>query len=233
MLFHKASPVQSDNQSNKQLRTYAATFCGGYTAGVTGELLMLGIDGKLSVGNVLSPTFGDACTISGIQQVAKDFSKNTLKKNPTFLHLSKTNPLIFGASTGLPMWFLTRIFATPIQNGRKEGQKSPYAGFWSSVAADAGYHTCKNGIDEYFNQRVFPKLLPRLPNFASQKAVESTIAGMIGAGCYVISWPYKTVVAGQSFDQAVKLMNRNFPKVVIKKITYTLARPQYGKLIEQ
>ncbi|OHS95218.1 hypothetical protein TRFO_02181 [Tritrichomonas foetus] len=225
------APEKKPCQCPSQLKTYAATFCGGFTSGVAGEILVLVQDGKLSVGSLASPAFSDACVISGIQQVCKDYSKNTMKQTATFAKLSKENPLVFGACTGFPMWALTRVFATPIQNSRKKDAK-PYDNFVSSIFNDVGYHTCKNGIDEYFNQRVFPKLLPQLPNFPAQKAVEAAIAGAIGAGCYVIAWPYKTALTGQTFGQAVQLMNKNFPKVALKKLTYTLVRPEYGKLLK-
>ena len=222
---------QKLNEGKSEIKPYISAFFSGCTSGFTGELVILAEDRKLTSSNVLGTTFRDNCVISGIQQVAKDFSKNTLRKNQTMSNLNKTNPFLFGASTGLPMWLITRFFATPIQNCRKKEPTSPYAGFVRSVVNDAAYHTCKNGIDEYFAQRVFPKLLPQFPNYVVQKSVESLVAGVIGSSCYLISWPYKTVIAGQPLKEAIKLANRNYPKIVVKKFTYTFAKPQWDKLI--
>ena len=90
----------------------------------------------------------------------------------------------------------------------------------------------KNGIDEYFAAKVFPKVLPKLPNFATQKIVEASLAGLVGGSSYVLSWPYKGALTGQSISEATKLMLKNTPKVSIKKLTYTLVRPQFANLIQ-
>ena len=229
--MRKRESQQKLEEKKSQIKPYFSAFLGGCTSGFTGELVVLTQDHKLTSSNVLGTTFRDNCVISGIQQVAKDFSKNTLRTNATFAQLNKTNPFLFGESTGLPMWFITRFFATPIQNCRKKEPTSPYDGFVKSVINDVGYHTCKNGIDEYFACRVFPKLLPQFPNYLVQKTVESLVAGAIGSSCYVITWPYKTVLAGQPFKESIKLANKNFPKIVVKKFTYTFAKPQYDKLL--
>ena len=69
--------------------------------------LLDGIDyrgGEVSVSELVTRYMG----------TRRNFSKNTLKRSQFFLSLSKENPLVFGACTGLPMWFLTRAFATPL-----------------------------------------------------------------------------------------------------------------------
>jgi hypothetical protein len=197
---------------------------------VTGEVFTLVQNGKLNAASVSSPAFSDAVFLSGVQQVAKDFSKNTLKKSPTFAALSTKNPFLFGAATGLPMWGLTRLVGTPLQNSRKKNV-SPYAGFAKSVADDVGYHTIKNGLDELVTVCVLSKYLPTLPNFATQKFVEAAVSGIVGGSCYVLAWPYKSTLTGQALPEAVRLAIRSTPKVAIKKATYTLARPRIAKLL--
>jgi hypothetical protein len=212
------------------LKTYGPTFAGGITSGVTGELFTLLQGGKLNGAGVSAPAFRDAIFISGVQQVAKDWSKATLKKSPTFNELSIKNPLVFGAATGFPMWAITRLVATPLQNSRKSNA-SPFGGLVKSIKDDVGYHTIKNGIDEYVSLKVLPKVLPTLPNFATQKIVEAAVSGLVGGSCYVLAWPYKSALTGQSLSDAIALGVKNTPKVSIKKITYTLARPHFAKLI--
>lgn len=214
-----------------QLKNYTCTFAAGVTAGVTGELFTLAQSGKISTEKMAAPEFRDAIFISGVQQIAKQFSKETLKRNASMANLAVKNPLIFGACTGLPMWALTKFVSVPLANSRKQGKK-PFDGYKSAVVNDVAYHTIKNGIDEFCAARVFPKVLPKCPNFATAKVVEAAIAGAVGGGCYVLAWPYKTALTGQTLPQAVALMNKNIPKVAIKKATYTLARPQYVKLLK-
>jgi hypothetical protein len=198
---------------------------------VTGEIFSLVQARKFSADAVTSAAFHDAVVLSGVQQVAKDWSKATLKKSATFAALATSNPFLFGASTGLPMWALTRVVGTPLQNSRKKNV-APYDGFAKSVTDDLAYHTIKNGIDEYVTVNILSKLLPTLPNFATQKFVEAATSGIVGGGTYVLAWPYKSVLAGQKIDDAVKLAIKQTPKVAIKKATYTLARPKWGALIQ-
>jgi hypothetical protein len=214
-----------------QFRFYVASFAGGLTSGVTGEIFSLVQAGKVSAAAVTTAAFQDAVVLSGVQQVAKDWSKATLKKCSTFSVLATSNPFLFGAATGLPMWALTRAVGTPLQNSRKKNV-APYAGFTKSVVDDLGYHTIKNGLDEYASVVVLSKLLPTLPNFATQKFVEAAVSGIVGGGTYVLAWPYKSVLAGQKLDDAVKLAIKQTPKIAIKKATYTLARPKWASLIQ-
>ncbi|KAH0791685.1 hypothetical protein GPJ56_004371 [Histomonas meleagridis] len=232
MFKAKKPQKQQKTNDNQQLKSYAASFCTAVVSGVAGETYMLIQSRKLNTQNLLAPAYRDACVISGVQQVAKDFSKNTLKKSPYLYNLSVKNPFIFGAMTGLPMWALTRLVATPLQNSRKTDVKQPFDGLFKSIINDVGYHTVKNGIDEYFAAKVFPKVLPQLPNFATQKLVEASLAGLVGGASYVISWPYKGVLTGQNISEAAKLMLKNTPKVAVKKLTYTLVRPQFANLIK-
>jgi hypothetical protein len=213
------------------LKTYVPTFGGGLTSGITGELFTLAQNGKLSSSGILAPAFRDAVFISGVQQVAKDWSKAQLKLSPCLNELSTKNPLVFGAMTGFPMWAITRLVATPLQNSRKQNA-SPYDGFVKSVADELAYHTIKNGIDEYVSVKVFPKLLPKCGGWGTQRVVESLVAGAVGGATYVLAWPYKYALTGQSLDDALKQLVKTSPKVSIKKATYTLARPQFVKLLQ-
>jgi hypothetical protein len=213
------------------LKAYTSTFAGGLTSGVTGELFTLAQNGKLTASSVLAPEFRDAVFISGVQQVAKDWSKAQLKTNPCLNELSTKNPLVFGALTGLPMWTITRLVANPLQNSRKKNS-GPWDGFTSSIANELAYHTIKNGIDEYVTVKVFPKLLPQVGGWGSQRVVESLIAGVVGGATYVLAWPYKSALTGQSLDDALKLVVKMTPKISIKKATYTLAKPQFVKLLQ-
>jgi hypothetical protein len=210
-------------------KPYAISFAGALTSGVTGELFVLLQNGKLSVAGVTSTAFQDAVFLSGVQQVAKDYSKATLKKCPTFAKLSTTNPFLFGAATGLPMWGLTRLVGTPLQNSRKGAP--PFSGLSKSILDDVGYHTIKNGLDELVTVSVLSKLLPTLPNFATQKIVEAATSGLVGGACYVLAWPYKTTLTGQKLPDAVNLAIKNTPKIAIKKATFTLARPKIAGLL--
>jgi hypothetical protein len=102
--------------SAPQFHFYVASFAGGATSGVTGEIFSLIQAGKFSADAITTAAFHDAVILSRIQQVAKDWSKATLKKAPTFPALATSNPFLFGAATGLPMWALTRVVGTPLQN---------------------------------------------------------------------------------------------------------------------
>lgn len=212
-------------------KNYFCTFLGGCTSGVAGEIFTLAQANKLSLKAVQAPAFRDNVTISGVQQVAKDLSKAQLKKCTAFAKLARENPFLFGASTGLPMWFITRVFATPLQNSRKDNAK-PFDGFGSSVVNDVTYHTIKNGIDEYCAANVFPYVLPRLDSCVTKKFVEGSIAGLVGGGCYVLAQPVKSKLTGQTLPEAFDLCVKSIPKVGLKKITYGLARPQIVKLLQ-
>jgi hypothetical protein len=211
-------------------KTYGISFAGGLTSGVTGELFALLQSGNLNIAGITTPAFHDAIFLSGVQQVAKDLSKNALKKSPTFAKLSTSNPFLFGALTGLPMWGLTRIVGVPLQNARKKDVPL-YTGLRKSILDDVGYHTIKNGLDELVTVSYLSKLLPTLPNFGTQRLVEALASGVVGGATYVLAWPYKTTLPGQRLPDAVKLAVKNAPKVAIKKATYSLARPRYVKVL--
>ena len=219
------------NRKN-EIKNYASSFAAGFTSGIAGETFVLLQNKKLNLNNIQQPAYRDAAVISGVQQAAKDFTKNTFRRYPFMTKLSVENPLIFGAATGIPMWALTRIFATPLQNSRKKDVKEPFKGLWKSITVDAGYYTIKNGLDEYFASNVFPKILPKCPNFATQKIVEAALAGLVGGSSYVFAWPYKCTLTGQKLSEAAKLMVKNTPKVSIKKITYTLVKPKFSNLLK-
>jgi hypothetical protein len=212
------------------LQTYGPNFAGGISAGVTGEIFTLIQNGKLNSAGLSAPAFRDAVFLSGVQQIAKDFSKATLKKCSHFNELSSKNPFLFGAATGLPMWVLTRLVGAPLQNSRKPNT-APYAGFVKSVTDEVAYHTVKNGLDEYITVKVLPKVLAGLPNFATQKIVEASVSGVIAGSCYLLSWPVKTALTGQAVGEAVTAGLKMTPKAAIKKLTYTLARPHFVALI--
>jgi hypothetical protein len=226
----KPSAAPSKCSCVADAKTYAISFAGGLTSGVTGELFTLIQNGKLSVTSITAPAFSDAVFLSGVQQIAKDFSKATLKRSPTFAKLSTEHPFLFGAATGLPMWGLTRIVGTPLQNSRKKDVPL-YSGLTKSVVDDVGYHTIKNGLDELVSVACLSKLIPTLPNFATQRLVEALASGAVGSATYVLAWPYKTAVAGQALPDAVALAIKNAPKIAIKKATYSIARPSYAKLL--
>jgi hypothetical protein len=78
---------------------------------------------------------------------------------------------------------------------------------------------------------ILPKVLPTLPNFATQRFVEAAVSGLVGGGSYILAWPYKSTLTGQALPDAVKLAIKNTPKVAIKKATYTLARPRIAALL--
>lgn len=210
---------------------YIATFSAGYLSGFTGELFAAAQNGRFTASGLTHPSFRDNCIISGTQQVAKDFVKETMKKNEKLARLSCTNPLAFGALTGLPMWALTRIVATPLEN-RHDSKKKPFTGFASSVLNDAAYYSVKNGLDEYCSARVFPVLLPKLGHFATQRFVEASIAGAVAGGAYVLSWPVKSALTGQTALTAFYACTKTIPKAAIKKATFTLAKPRFVALLK-
>ena len=212
-------------------KSYLCTFSAGYLSGLTSELFGAYQEGKFTSEGLTHPSVKDNCIISGTQQAAEDFVKVQMKKYPRLNELSLKNPLLFGACTGLPMWALTQIVATPLQN-RHDSKKGPYTGYFRNVATDVAYHTIKNGLDEYFNARVFPVLLPKAGEFATQKIVEASITGLVAGGSYVFSWPFRSVLAGQSALDAFHKCAKTIPRAAIKKATYTLARPKFVALIK-
>jgi hypothetical protein len=169
--------------------------------------------------------------MSGVQQVTRDLCRTTMKKLPPFGALAMTNPFLFGAATGFPMWALTRVVATPLQNRHRKGA-SPYDGFAESVTKDLAYPAIRNGLGEYVGALVLPKILPGLPNFATQRFVEAVASGIVGGGSYILAWPYKTALAGQKLDDALKLAVKQTPRAAIKRATYTLARPKWAALLQ-
>lgn len=217
--------------SRDALKGYGATFGAGYVSGIAGEVCALYMNGNLNASGITNPNFRDLCTISGVQQVAKEFSKKVLRLCPYMSNLATTNPFLFGAASGAPMWFLTRAVATPLTNMRKKDPK-PFDGFGKSFVNDVAYHTIKNGIDEYCAVRVFPEILPKISSPITRRLVEGAIAGTVGAGSYTLAWPYKQIVAGQTVDKAWELTIRSFPKVMTKKISFVLSKPQFLRLLK-
>lgn len=213
------------------LKSFAATFGAGYVSGVCGEFVSLAQAKNLNAKGVTAPQFRDLCTISGVQQVAKELSKNTIKLLPGGLKLAKEHPFIFGALTGFPMWSLTRIFATPLQNSRKNNAKT-WDGLKQTIIADTPYHTIKNGLDQCSSDIIFPAVIPKINNFWGKRAVEGTVSAIVGAGTYVLAWPIKHQLTGQSIQQAAVACKKAFPKVFVKKVSYTLVRPYLVKALQ-
>ena len=210
------------------LKSYAATFGAGYFSGICGEFVTLAQGKNLDAKHIAAPQFWDLCTISGVQQVAKELSKNTIKLFPAGKSLAAKNPFVFGALTGFPMWALTRLFGTPLQNLRKKDAKT-WDGLKSTIVADTPYHTIKNGLDQVSADIIFPAIIPKVNGFWAKRAVEGTISAIVGAGTYVLAWPIKQQITGQSLPQAFQLCKKNFPKVFVKKVSYTVIRPYLVK----
>ena len=215
----------------KQLKGYTASFATGYLAGITGEITTLLLRGKCDAVNITKPAFRDSCVFSGTQQVAKEISKNTLKLSPYMVDLLKTDPFLFGASTGLPMWFLTRLVANPVQNARA-GEPKPFKGFSESVINETPYYVIKNGLDEFCAAKIFSTVVPKISNFWGKRCFVGLVSGLVGGGCYVLTWPAKTCLNGIKFNTAFEQFLYATPKVFVKKITYTVARPHIGSLIQ-
>lgn len=212
-------------------KSYFATFGAGYFSGICGEFVTLAQNKKLDAKGITAPAFRDNCAISGVQQVAKELSKNTIKLLPNGIQFAKNHSFLFGAATGLPMWALTRLFATPVQNQRK-GEPQPFKGLGKSIVNDVAYHTFKNGLDQVCIDKVFPAVLPKVGNFWAKKGVEGTIAAIVGSGCYILAWPIKSQLTGQKIGDAAKLAKKMFPKVFVKKVTYGLSRPYFVKMVQ-
>ncbi|EAY04328.1 hypothetical protein TVAG_069760 [Trichomonas vaginalis G3] len=70
-------------------------------------------------------------------------------------------------------------------------------------------------------------IVPEVQGFWPKRAVEGIVSAIVGSGCYVLTWPYKLVLSKQTLPQAVGLCNKNFGKIWIKKVTYTVSRPQF------
>nr|AGM32183.1 hypothetical protein [Coptotermes formosanus] len=213
------------------LKGYAATFGAGYISGIVGEIFTLYQTNNLNPEAFSTPQFRDLCFISGWQQVSKDLSKNLLKTIPALEKLSISNPFIFGATTGFPMWFLTRLVATPLQNSRKKGV-NPFEGFSTSVVNDTPYHTLKNGLDEFCSVKINPVLLPKVNNYVTKRFVEGVISGSVAGGTYILTWPAKTLITGQKIDDAWKLLITQTPKAFSKKISYQVTRPTLLDLLK-
>ncbi|KAH0788612.1 hypothetical protein GPJ56_007294 [Histomonas meleagridis] len=227
---NKAKKEQQKTPPMPGMKSFAISFAAGYTSGIAGELFATWQNGQFNSKGLTKPSFKDNCIISGSQQVAKDFVKAALKKNPKMLTLSKSNPFLFGAATGIPMWALTRIVATPLQN-RHNSKAKPYDGFMKSILNDAAYHTIKNGLDEYCAAKIFPCILPKVDSMIVRKLVEGSIAGVIGGGSYVLAFPFKSILTGQNISEAYSQFINNTPKVAIKKIAYTTVHPKYVQLL--
>jgi hypothetical protein len=153
------------------MRSLAASFTAGYISGIFEELISLLQTNKFSYESLTAPQFRDLCFVSGWQQVSKDLAKSTLKTFPFFEKLSFSNPFLFGAATGLPMWFLTKLFATPLQNSRNKVSQA-YTGFVSSVINDFAYHSVKNGLDEYSSTKIDSFLFPKVEGHVTKSLIK-------------------------------------------------------------
>lgn len=220
---------EKETKQPSSYSNYISSFISGTISGFAGELFS-SFQNRTAKAVLHEAKFYDECVTSGVQQISKDFTKSALKRTKLFNNLSQTNPLLFGAATGVPMLILTRCFATPLENLRKN-KKCSFDGFEHSIIKDAAYHSIKNGLDQYFEAIVYPKVLPRFNSFMTKKLVEASCAGMIGGASYVLAWPYKTLIDRQRIDEAFKLMARMIPKVGIKKITYSLTKPEVLKIL--
>lgn len=226
--MHKSSNKKSTGPSAKR---YLASFLGGYTAGIAGELLTAYQNNKFNSKGISHYSFKDNCIVSGTQQVAKDFVKATFNKNPQLYNLSKTNPLVFGALTALPMVVLTQIVAKPLRNSHNY-EKNPFDDYFKDVVNDTSYYIIKNGLDEYFASKVYPTLLPKIDSIIVRKMVEGAVSGAIGGSSYLFACPMKSLISGQSIHEAFDLFVKNTSKAALKKITYSSVIPKYVSLLK-
>lgn len=229
-MFGKKSQ-EPKKQSLHNSKSYVCTFGAGYVAGITGELVAALQSGKFNANGLTHPSVRDNCIISGTQQIAKEFSKNCLKSNEKFMMMTKGKPFLFGAATGIPMWALTRVVATPLQN-RHDRKKGPFTGFARSVVNEAAYYTIKNGLDEYCGAKILPELLPKVDCFATKKLVESSVSGLVAGGSYLLACPVKSMLTGSSFLDAYNQFVKAVPKAAVKKATYSLTRPKLVALLK-
>lgn len=211
------------------LKSYAATFSGGYISGVLGELVTLYQNDALDPEHITSYTLRDNSLVSGFQQVSKEITKNTIKLMPGGAEFAKKHPFIFGASTGFPMWAMTRMLATPLNNGRKG--KADMTGYWTSVRNEMFYHTIKNGLDEWSGVWITPALVGTTNNFWAQRCIEGCISAAVASGTYYLHHPIKKIFTDQKLEEVHKIAGRSIPKVWVKKVSYTLARPKAALLI--
>ena len=217
-------------QSPSTIKTYVSSYLGGYISGIAGEMVSLSMLKQLNTKGFTNITFSENCIASGIQQIAKDFTKNELKRHQYFAKLSKEHPFLFGACTGLPMWALTQLFVVPLKHIRRDDQKV-FRGLEKSIRDDFVYHTFKNGLDELCIAKVFPFVLPNLSSSVTRKLVEGSVAGFVGGISHLLSWPYKYKVAKQTIPAAYDATLKAIPKVGVKKIVYSLAKPEIYKIL--
>lgn len=222
---------QGKPKSPHSFKTYICSYLGGYASGIAGEIVSLALSGKINSSGFVSASFSENCFQSAIQQVAKDFTKNELKRHSYFLKLSKDHPFLFGAATGLPMWALTKLVTVPMNHIRHDDTKVFY-GIQKPIREEMMYHTIKNGLDELCISKVFPSILPHLDSPVTRKLVEGSIAGFVGGFSHIFSWPYKHSITKQTLPAAYDATLKAIPKVATKKIVYTLSRPQICKLIQ-
>lgn len=221
---------KSKHQSPYPMKTYIASYLGGYTSGIAGELVSLSIARKFNTKEFTDLSFSENCIASGIQQIAKDFTKNQLKRYKYFSQLSQEHPFLFGTLTGLPMWGLTQFFVIPLKHIRRDDQKV-FSGLKKSIQEDFVYHSIKNGLDELCIANVFPFILPKFSSSVTRKLVEGSIAGFVGGFSHLFAWPYKYAVSKQTLPCAYKATLKSIPKVGTKKIVYSISKPHFLKLL--
>lgn len=223
--------MSKTNKQTSSAKKYLASFLSGYTSGIAGELFSAYQNNKFNSKGITHYSFKDNCIVSGTQQVAKDFVKATFIKNQQLNNLSKTNPLVFGALTGLPMVVLTQIIAKPLRN-RHSFDKKPYDDLFKDVANEASYYTIKNGLDEYFGAKIYPTLLPKIDNIIVRKLVEGAVSGAIAGGSNLFACPMKSLISGQNIHEAYDMFIKSTPKAAIKKIVYSAVTPKYIQLLK-
>ncbi|OHT10598.1 hypothetical protein TRFO_19999 [Tritrichomonas foetus] len=99
-----------------------------------------------------------------------------------------------------------------------------FQGYFSAFRNDVFYHTLNNGISQHFAQRVFPNF--QFSSITSRRAVEAMCAGCIGASCFLLSWPVKSALTGQTVSDAALAGICAFPRIAAKKMTYSCVKPQ-------
>ena len=230
--FDKPNPMEGQQSEESRSAIYTATFCGGFTAGLAGELTSQILDGKFEENLVKSETL-DMCIITGVQKVAKDFSEDLIRKSQIY---NKMTPFMYGAATGLPMWAITKSVSVPINNLRKvnkdrESRKEfIFKDYFKELTDDLMYQSVSNGISQHFASVVFPNF--SFPSIFAKKMTEAITAGCISASCFLLRWPTKTVLTGQSLMASSNIgSSKLVPKVTLKKLIYSYAKPQFVKMI--
>ena len=223
---------EEEKPLQEAIRPYFTSFSAAYASGLAVELFAAFRENQFNPQRLTHHSIRNNCWISGVKQVTKDFSSSFLKRNPRMRNMSITNPFVFGAATGLPMWAMTCLFTTPLQNYYRNEQK-PYKGYLKNFANEIGYHTLKNGLDEFCAAKVIPRLAADISDPFAVNLVEGAFAGIIGGSAFILAWPSKTVLTGQPLLEALRLSAKNAPNIGLKKIVYNVLKPQFAKYIEK